>query len=68
MHAFAKFPYFLYLPKDSQDGESEELIGEWMEAKGIRDQMVVATKVGLNFRMRFFRIPDSDYPERCSTQ
>ncbi|KAJ3541244.1 hypothetical protein NMY22_g3959 [Coprinellus aureogranulatus] len=27
-----------------QDGESEELIGEWMESKGIRDQIFLATK------------------------
>lgn len=29
----------------SQNGTSEELIGEWMELRDIRDQMVVATKV-----------------------
>ena len=28
-----------------QDGTSEMFIGEWMEARGIRDQMVIATKV-----------------------
>ncbi|KAH4044830.1 hypothetical protein HBI73_167040 [Parastagonospora nodorum] len=27
-----------------QFGESEEWIGEWMEARGVRDEMVVATK------------------------
>ncbi|KAK0465941.1 arylalcohol dehydrogenase [Desarmillaria tabescens] len=27
-----------------QDGTSEELIGEWMELRGNRDQMVIATK------------------------
>lgn len=27
-----------------QSGESEQWIGEWMEARNIRDQMVVATK------------------------
>lgn len=30
-----------------QDGSSEEFIGEWMEKRGVRDQMVVATKVGV---------------------
>ncbi len=30
---------------DSQDGSSEEIIGEWMEARGNREQLVVATKV-----------------------
>ena len=29
----------------SQDETSEIFIGEWMEKRGIRDQMVVATKV-----------------------
>jgi len=31
----------------SQDGSSEEFIGDWMEARGNRDQIIVATKVGL---------------------
>ena len=29
----------------SQDGSSEEFIGEWAEKRGIRDQLVIATKV-----------------------
>ena len=29
----------------SQEGTSEEFIGEWMEKRDIRDQMVIATKV-----------------------
>lgn len=29
----------------SQDGSSEEFLGEWMEQRGNRDQMVIATKV-----------------------
>lgn len=28
-----------------QNDESELWIGEWMEARGVRDQMVIATKV-----------------------
>ena len=28
-----------------QDGSSEAFIGEWMEERGVRDQMVIATKV-----------------------
>ena len=28
-----------------QDETSEQFIGEWMEARGVRDQMVIATKV-----------------------
>lgn len=30
----------------SQDESSEQFIGEWMSARGIRDQLVIATKVG----------------------
>ena len=32
----------------SQDGSSEEFIGEWMENRGIRDQVFIATKVCLS--------------------
>ena len=31
----------------SQDEASEEFIGEWMQVRGIRDQIVIATKVRL---------------------
>jgi aryl-alcohol dehydrogenase-like predicted oxidoreductase len=30
--------------------ESEQLIGEWMAKRGVRDQMVVATKFGADYR------------------
>ena len=30
---------------NSQDESSEEFIGEWAEKRGIRDQLVIATKV-----------------------
>jgi len=33
-----------------QDETSEEFIGEWMEARGIRDQLVIATKYTTNFK------------------
>lgn len=36
---------FIDTANNYQDGESEEFIGEWMEARGLRDQMVIATKV-----------------------
>ena len=32
----------------SQDESSEMFIGEWAEARGIRDQLFIATKVGTN--------------------
>ncbi|KAI0708694.1 Aldo/keto reductase [Earliella scabrosa] len=33
-----------------QDESSEEFLGEWMEARGVRDQMVIATKYTTNFK------------------
>ncbi|KAE9404751.1 arylalcohol dehydrogenase [Gymnopus androsaceus JB14] len=33
-----------------QNGTSEMLIGEWMEKRGNRDQMVIATKYSANFK------------------
>lgn len=33
------------LSRYSQDQSSEEFIGEWAEQRGIRDQLVIATKV-----------------------
>ena len=45
----------------SQDESSEMFIGEWAEARGIRDQLFIATKV-CNFSST--RIASDDYPER----
>ena len=36
--------------ENSQDETSELFIGEWMEQRGIRDQIVLATKVSTNHR------------------
>ncbi|KAF8646255.1 hypothetical protein AX16_007311 [Volvariella volvacea WC 439] len=36
----------------SQDGTSEEFIGEWAEKRGIRDQLVIATKYTNNMWFR----------------
>ncbi|KAF8586943.1 Aldo/keto reductase [Ramaria rubella] len=33
-----------------QDGTSEEFIGEWAEKRGIRDQLVIATKYSGNYK------------------
>lgn len=33
-----------------QSEESEKLIGEWMEKRGVRDQMVVATKYSVGYK------------------
>lgn len=37
---------FIDTSNNYQDETSEMFIGEWMEQRGIRDQMVIATKVG----------------------
>lgn len=36
---------FIDTANNYQDESSEEFLGEWMETRGIRDQMVIATKV-----------------------
>lgn len=40
---------FIDTSNNYQNETSEMFIGEWMESRGIRDQMVIATKVGLTF-------------------
>lgn len=42
-----------YTHSGSQDESSEEFIGEWMETRGIRDQIVLATKVRLSVSVNF---------------
>ncbi|KAH9919796.1 Aldo/keto reductase [Epithele typhae] len=41
---------FIDTANNYQDESSEEFIGEWMEARGIRDQIVLATKYTSNFK------------------
>ncbi|CAK7266487.1 hypothetical protein SEPCBS119000_002049 [Sporothrix epigloea] len=41
---------FIDTANNYQNGESESWIGEWMEKRGVRDQMVLATKYTTNFR------------------
>ncbi|KIM78526.1 hypothetical protein PILCRDRAFT_824430 [Piloderma croceum F 1598] len=41
---------FIDTANSYQDGSSEEFIGEWAESRGIRDQLVIATKYTINFR------------------
>ena len=38
----------------SQDGSSEQFIGEWAEARGIRDQLIIATKVSFVYPVQLF--------------
>lgn len=40
---------FIDTSNNYQNETSEKFIGEWMETRGIRDQIVVATKVGISF-------------------
>jgi aryl-alcohol dehydrogenase-like predicted oxidoreductase len=44
----AAFSSTAYDVPRSQDENSEAIIGEWMDIRGNRDQMVIATKV--NFK------------------
>lgn len=41
---------FIDTANNYQFGESEQWIGEWMKKRGIRDQIVLATKYTTNFR------------------
>ena len=36
---------FLDTSNNYQDEESETWVGEWLEKRGVRDEMVIATKV-----------------------
>ena len=42
---------FIDTSNNYQDEESETWIGEWMEKRGVRDQMVIATKVNRHLRL-----------------
>ncbi|KAI0634200.1 Aldo/keto reductase [Trametes polyzona] len=41
---------FIDTANNYQDESSEEFLGEWMEARGLRDQIVIATKYTTNFK------------------
>ncbi|KAI9657008.1 MAG: hypothetical protein M1821_003174 [Bathelium mastoideum] len=41
---------FIDTANNYQNEESEEWIGEWMEQRGVRDQMVIATKYTTDFK------------------
>jgi len=46
-HFYENGGNFIDTANNYQNGESERWIGEWMEERGVRDQMVIATKVSL---------------------
>ncbi|EJD47191.1 Aldo/keto reductase [Auricularia subglabra TFB-10046 SS5] len=48
---------FIDTANSDQDGDSEEYIGEWMEKRGIRDQIVLATKFSLDAKAGDASIP-----------
>ncbi|KAK7688911.1 hypothetical protein QCA50_007602 [Cerrena zonata] len=47
---FAAGGNFIDTANNYQNGSSEEFIGEWMEARGIRDQLIVATKYSAHWK------------------
>lgn len=42
--------YSVWGGPDNKGGESETIIGKWMKARGNRDKVVIATKVGWDFK------------------
>lgn len=44
-HFYENDGNFIDTANNYQNGESERWIGDWMEERGVRDQMVIATKV-----------------------
>ena len=46
---------FIDTANNYQDESSEEFIGEWMEKRGIRDQIAIATKVSVGFGSRVIK-------------
>jgi len=49
-HFYQNGGNFIDTAGNYQDEESEQWIGEWMEKRGVRDQMVIATKFTTGFR------------------
>ena len=49
---------------NSQGGLSEEWIGEWAEQRGVRDQLVIATKVGVTDRSATVNIVVAVFPHQ----
>ncbi|GAB7332353.1 hypothetical protein MBLNU13_g04175t1 [Cladosporium sp. NU13] len=48
-HFYENGGNFIDTANNYQNGESERWIGEWMEERGVRDQMVIATKFTTNY-------------------
>ncbi|OCH86462.1 aryl-alcohol dehydrogenase [Obba rivulosa] len=43
---------FIDTANNYQEEESEEFLGEWMESRGIRDQIILATKYTTNYKLK----------------
>ncbi|EIM83812.1 Aldo/keto reductase [Stereum hirsutum FP-91666 SS1] len=54
---------FVDTANNYQDEVSEEWVGEWMEQRGNRDQIVVATKYSCNYKLN---APATQYPIKVS--
>ncbi|KAJ3492253.1 hypothetical protein NLI96_g158 [Meripilus lineatus] len=52
---------FIDTANNYQDETSEEFLGEWMEKRGIRDQIVVATKYTTNYKRGATDIPQKTH-------
>ncbi|KAI0073895.1 aryl-alcohol dehydrogenase [Panus rudis PR-1116 ss-1] len=52
---------FIDTANNYQHESSEEFIGEWMEKRGIRDQLVIATKYTSDFKMGDTSIPQKTH-------
>jgi aryl-alcohol dehydrogenase-like predicted oxidoreductase len=50
-HFYENGGNFIDTANNYQNEESEKWIGEWMEDRGVRDEMVIATKVSLLLKM-----------------
>ncbi|KAJ7580137.1 NADP-dependent oxidoreductase domain-containing protein [Mycena floridula] len=48
---------FIDTANNYQDGSSEEFVGEWAEARGVRDQLVIATKYSTGYQRGKSSIP-----------
>ncbi|MEM8986311.1 MAG: aldo/keto reductase [Pseudomonadota bacterium] len=54
-------------PKPETQGDSERIVGRWMKARGVRDKIVLATKVtGRSSRLNWVR-RDGRLPRVCAT-
>lgn len=51
---------FIDTANNYQDEESETWVGEWMKSRGVRDQMVIATKYTTNYQSRASGIYNDD--------